>query len=110
MPMEIPNMSTSSVDTGDIKGKAPAAMETKITRQCFAPPGKLGIVIDTTMQGPVVHKVNAGSPLEGVLWPGDIIVAIDEVDTRAMSASAITALMAKNMNKRRRLTILSDDK
>jgi hypothetical protein len=110
MPMEIPNMSTSSVDTGDIKGKAQAALETKITRQCFAPPGKLGIVIDTTMQGPVVHKVNAGSPLEGVLWPGDIIVAIDEVDTRAMSASAITALMAKNMNKRRRLTILSDDK
>ena len=110
MPMEIPNMSSSSLDTGDNKGKSQSVAVTKITRECFAPPGKLGIVIDTTMQGPVVHKVNAGSPLEGVLWPGDIIIAIDEVDTRAMSASAITGLMAKNMNKRRRLTVLSEDK
>jgi hypothetical protein len=106
MPMEIPNMSGSDLSGG----RRAQAMENKITRECFAPPGKLGIVIDTTMQGPVVHKVNAGSPLEGVVWPGDIIVAIDDVDTRAMSASAITTLMAQSMNKRRRLTVMSDDK
>jgi hypothetical protein len=106
MPMEIPNMSGG--------GRSPqaqqAAMENKITRECFAPPGKLGIVIDTTMHGPVVHKVNAGSPLEGIVWPGDIIIAIDDVDTRAMSAAAITTLMAQSMNRRRRLTVMSDDK
>lgn len=68
----------------------------------------LGIVIDTTLDGPVVHKVNPGSALEGKLWSGDLIVAIDDVDTRAMNATSITALMVKTANQRRKLTILSD--
>jgi C-terminal processing protease CtpA/Prc len=72
-------------------------------------PGKLGIVIDTTLEGPIVHKINPQSPLEGSLFPGDIIVAIDDVDTRAMSASAITALMVRTANLRRTLTVLSED-
>jgi hypothetical protein len=80
-----------------------------VSRTVLAPPGKLGIVIDTTLEGPVVHKVNPQSPLEGTLFPGDIIVAIDDVDTRAMSASAITALMVRTANQRRKLTVLSED-
>lgn len=80
-----------------------------VSRTVIAPPGKLGIVIDTTLEGPVVHKINAQSPLEGILFPGDIIVAIDDVDTRAMSASAITALMVRTANLRRKLTVLSED-
>jgi C-terminal processing protease CtpA/Prc len=80
-----------------------------VSRTVVAPPGKLGIVIDTTLEGPVVHKVNPQSPLEGSLFPGDIIVAIDDVDTRAMSASAITALMVRTANMRRKLTVLSED-
>ena len=80
-----------------------------VSRTVVAPPGKLGIVIDTTLEGPVVHKVNPQSPLEGTLFPGDIIVAIDDVDTRAMSASAITALMVRTANLRRKLTVLSED-
>ena len=80
-----------------------------VSRTVIAPPGKLGIVIDTTLEGPVVHKVNGQSPLEGSLFPGDIIVAIDDVDTRAMSASAITALMVRTANLRRTLTVLSED-
>lgn len=80
-----------------------------VSRTVVAPPGKLGIVIDTTLEGPVVHKINPQSPLEGTLFPGDIIVAIDDVDTRAMSASAITALMVRTANLRRKLTVLSED-
>jgi len=80
----------------------------QVQRECFAPPGKLGVVIDTTPEGPVVHKVNPGSPLEGVVWPGDIIVAIDDQDTRLLSATEITALMVKNMNQRRKLSVVSD--
>ena len=68
----------------------------------------MGIIIDTTVEGPVVHKVNAGSPLEGLVWKGDIIVKIDEVDTRAMSATAITNVMIKTAHQRRKLTIVSD--
>jgi hypothetical protein len=102
IPIEIP-MVPSMTSIADY-----SLHQTRLTRDCFAPPGRLGIVIDTTVEGPVVHKVNAGSPLEGIVWPGDIIVAIDETQTKSLSANEITALMAKNMNKRRKLTILSD--
>jgi len=96
-PSEIPMMGGRKKGNGN-----------KISRECFAPPGKLGIVIDTSPEGPVVHKVNPGSPLEGIVWPGDIIIAIDDVDTRPLSATEITALMVENMNQRRKLAILSD--
>jgi hypothetical protein len=80
------------------------------TKVVMAPPGKLGIVIDTTVDGPVVHHVHDASALRGKIFPGDIIVAIDNVDTRAMSASAITALMVKTAKQKRRLTILDTTK
>jgi len=79
------------------------------TREITAPPGKLGIVIETTLDGPVVHKINPSSPLDGVVNEGDLIVAIDDVDCRAMSASAITALMVRTSEKYRRMTIRTED-
>lgn len=90
-------------DSADEQDPPPAQPPTKVI---MAPSGKLGIVIDTTVDGPVVHHVNDGSALKGKIFPGDIIVAIDNVDTRAMSASAITGLMIKTANQKRRLTIL----
>jgi hypothetical protein len=98
------SVSTADVDTVDASRRS-----NMVAREVLAPPGKLGIVIDTTLDGPVVHKVNGNSPLEGVLFPGDIIISIDEVDTRAMSASAITGLMVKTANQRRKLRVLSED-
>jgi hypothetical protein len=74
-------------------------------RSVSAPSGKLGIVIDTTVNGPVVHQVNDGSKLIKKIFPGDIIVAIDDVDTRAMSASAITSLMIKTAGRSRTLKV-----
>ena len=76
----------------------------------IAPPGKLGIVIDTTVEGPVVHYVNENSALKGKIFEGDVIVAIGDVDTRAMSASAITDLMVKTANEQRVLTVLGESK
>ena len=104
------NASSIGGTTSTQNGSDPSvnSSASKITRCCFAPPGKLGIIIDTTVEGPVVHKVNAGSPLEGLVWKGDIIVKIDEVDTRAMSATAITNVMIKTAHQRRKLTIVSD--
>jgi hypothetical protein len=80
----------------------------QITREVIAPPGKLGIVIDTTSQGPVVHKVNKNSPLQGILFPR-YHPAIDATDTRSMTASAITALMVQTANQQRRLTVVTDE-
>lgn len=78
------------------------------THTIVAPPGKLGIVIDTTIDGPVVFKVNPGSPLEGHLFPGDIIIAIDGVETRAMSAMEITSLMVKTANQARNMLVIHE--
>lgn len=78
-----------------------------VTREIEAPPGKLGIVIETTLDGPVVHKINPDSPLDGLVREGDLITAIDDVDCRAMSASAITELMVRTSEKTRHMIIRS---
>lgn len=87
---------------------ADSAASKRERRVVKAPPGKLGIIIDTTVEGPVVHQINPGSALEGQLRPGDVIVSIDDVDTRAMSASAITELMIKTAKQHRSLTVVSN--
>lgn len=70
---------------------------------CFAPPGKLGVAIDTVGGFACVHKVKSGSPLEGKLTRLDRIVAINEVDTSNMNAAEITRLMVSKMNESRRI-------
>lgn len=64
----------------------------------FAPPGKVGVAIDVVDGNPTVHKIRRGSPLEGILKPNDLVIAIDDVDTTRMSAADVTHLMVKRMN------------
>ena len=80
-----------------------------VLRDIQAPPGKLGIVIDTSLEGPVVHKVNENSPLLGKIFAGDIITSINGIDTRAMKASAITGIMVRTAHEPRALTVASED-
>jgi C-terminal processing protease CtpA/Prc len=79
-----------------------------ILREITAPPGKLGLVLTTSERGPVVQQVTAGSPLEGMVWPGDVIVSIDGIKTKNMSADQMTQYMTTNLFKQRKLTVLSD--
>jgi C-terminal processing protease CtpA/Prc len=71
--------------------------------------GKLGIVIDTTQDGPMVNQVKEGSPLKGLLQVGDIIAKVNDVDTRAMSGAAITSLMVRTAKQTRLLTVLGKE-
>jgi hypothetical protein len=75
----------------------------------FAPPGKIGVAIDVVNGNPTVHKVRRGSPLEGLLKPNDLVIAIDDVDTTQMSAADVTHLMVKRMNHRRKITFVRRD-
>jgi hypothetical protein len=75
----------------------------------FAPPGKIGVAIDVVNGNPTVHKVRRGSPLEGLLKPNDLVIAIDDVDTTQMSAADVTHLMVKRMNYRRKITFVRRD-
>jgi PDZ domain len=108
----------SSVETkqNDVSAKLPAPPQSSLgendgrkVKTIIAPPGKLGIVIDTKLEGPVVFKIKEGSPLIGKVEVGDIITDIDGTDTRAMSASGITALMVKTAKSQRKITLLSKD-
>lgn len=74
----------------------------------YAPSGPIGIVVDTSKDGPSVHSLKSTSPMLGLISPGDLIVALDGEDTRKMTAAALTRLMArKSRQKERKITLLS---
>lgn len=77
-------------------------------REVVAPPGKLGIVVDTSMEGPVVNQVLPTSPLKNKLKEGDVILSINGQDTRAMEGSEITEIMIKTANENRTLQVQSE--
>jgi hypothetical protein len=74
----------------------------------FAPAGPIGIVVDTTKEGPCVHSLKPTSPMLGLINPGDLIVGLDDDDTRGMTAATLTRLMARKSNqKERKITLLA---
>ena len=76
----------------------------------FAPSGPIGIVVDTTKDGPAVHSLKSTSPMLGLINPGDLIIALDDEDTRFMTAAALTRMMAKKSRmKERKITLLAMD-
>ena len=80
---------------------------TRVRKEIFAPAGKLGIIVDTSNDGPIIHSINGDSPLIGKVFPGDYIIAIDGEDTSNWSAHHVTKLVARKSGSVRKLTILS---
>jgi hypothetical protein len=78
----------------------PAGLEAD-QRIVTAPPGKLGLVVE----GQAVHEVESGSPLEGKLKPGDLIIAIDGVVTEAMPSEAIATLLLASDGQERQFIV-----
>jgi len=89
--------------------KNESVMSSIVCRDCFAPPGKLHIVIHSTKDGPAVHTVKPGSSLEGHIFPGDLIISVDNVDTRSYSAEQVMKMMAAKSNQERKITVLHFD-
>ena len=71
-----------------------------------APSGPLGIIIDTTPEGPMIHSLKEGSQLGGKVNVGDLIVGLDGVDTRNMSAKTFTRLMARRSQGERQISLV----
>ena len=74
-----------------------------------APPGKLGIIVDTSSEGPIVHSVKNKSPLHGLIFVGDLIVYLDDEDTTDWTAQYLTKLVAKRSMVTRKFTVLRTD-
>jgi len=77
-----------------------------VCRDCFAPPGRLQIVIHSTKDGPAVHTVKDGSSLEGEILPGDLIISVDNIDTRTCTAEEVMKMMASKSDQERKITVL----
>jgi len=78
-----------------------------VTIEHICPSGPLGLIIDTSTKGPIVHSVKSSSSVKGFILPGDIIVGLDGKDTSSMTAPMITSYMAsKAQQQQRRITML----
>jgi hypothetical protein len=105
-------ISSSSNDSQDDEdptvctNKNDSVMSSIVCRDCYAPPGKLHIVIHSTKDGPAVHTVKEGSSLEGHIFPGDLIISVDNVDTRSYTAEQVMKMMAAKGDRERKITVL----
>lgn len=83
---------------------------TALSYDVFAPPGALGIVVDTTEKGCIVYSLKKSSPMQGLMSKGDLIIGLDNFDVRNMNASSLTKLMAKKSEQaERKFTLLPVD-
>lgn len=73
-----------------------------------APAGKLGVVIDTPLNGvPMVHAIKDSSVLASRIRIGDKLVSVDGEDTTHMSAIKVSKLISsKAMNPNRRMVFM----
>lgn len=53
-----------------------------------------------------MHSVKPTSPLEGLIFKGDLVIAVDDEDTREWSAHYLTKLVAKKSKFKRKITVL----
>lgn len=76
----------------------------------FAPPGALGIVVDTTEKGCIVYSLKKSSPMQGLMNKGDVIIGLDNFDVRNMDAASLTKLMAKKAQQaERKFTLMPNN-
>jgi C-terminal processing protease CtpA/Prc len=76
-------------------------VEYKNHRTITAPAGKLGIVIDKSIGGPIVKRVNETSPLFGQLFVGDKVLALNHQSTESMTADSIKTFLMEHADQER---------
>jgi len=94
---------------GNAAFRDPNAVTTKeVFLDIYAPPGKLGVVIDTPDNGvPVVHAIKDSSVIANKLQVGDKLVAVDDEDVRTMTAIKVSKLISrKSANATRKLSVI----
>jgi C-terminal processing protease CtpA/Prc len=100
--------SFSDADSFDAGYRDPVGNTKDLVLNIFAPPGKLGVVIDTPDDGaPVVHAVKDTSVIADQINVGDKLIAVDDEDVRSMTAIKVSKLISrKSANPSRKLTVV----
>lgn len=71
-----------------------------------APPGKLGMSIDTPDDGVViVHAIKSISPIKDQLRIGDRLLALDDEDIRFFTALKISKMISRKSSQTRKFTV-----
>lgn len=80
--------------------------------EIYAPPGLLGVVIDTPGgASPVVHAIKDTCPIRREIYVGDKLVAVDDVDVRNMTAVDVSKLISKKSGQaKRKLTVIRSER
>ena len=68
----------------------------KSVLEIHASPGPLGLIVRSSDEGPVVCEVSPQSSVAGLVEADDIIVSVNDVDTRSMSTIAFAQYMTNN--------------
>jgi len=97
------SISVSSAGASTLSSKHFAKRSKKKRVIVIVPPGKLGVVLANRHdgKGTVVSEVRHSSSLNGMLSPGDKLVAVDGEDVTGMVVSQITSLMSSSSQERR---------
>ena len=66
-------------------------------------------MIHSTKDGPAIHTVKKDSSLEGHVFPGDLIISVDNVDTRSYTAEQVMKMMTARTKYERKITVLHFD-
>jgi hypothetical protein len=102
-------MSDSVMASSFVRQSSAKTLPVVVQRIVKAPPGRLGITIHVTKEGPQVQSVRTSSPLDGLLFPGDIIVAINTTDVRTMKLDAVHKIMEETNGMQRIIKVLTMD-
>ena len=54
-----------------------------------------------------MHTMRDSSPMEGLIFVNDIIIAINDVNTREYTAAQLTQMMKDTVDQERKITVLS---
>ncbi|KAL7528299.1 hypothetical protein ACHAXR_003733 [Thalassiosira sp. AJA248-18] len=72
------------------------------------PSGKLGIVLDNPAGDmPIVYAIKETSPLHGKIRVGDLLLSVDEVDCRGMSAHTLSNFLSSRSQSPSRTLVLA---
>jgi hypothetical protein len=102
----VPNHASSSPSSNDAIQGERVKKQSIVCRDVRVPPGKLNVVIHSTNDGPAIYSVNEGSALANKVFPGDLITAVDSVDTRNLSAEQVLHLFVEKNDVERKMTVL----
>jgi C-terminal processing protease CtpA/Prc len=106
-----PSSSTSSSGTdGQFENEMAVQVENNTTpfhRVVLAPSGRIGVTFVEYRGHCMVSEVAANSPLEGWIFPSDVLIAIDELAVSGMRVRDIIKILKERTERQRALRVIS---